>query len=148
MKYLETVIYFTIRQNMDFVMATPTESNTIRNFYPKFRGIFPGLNVMDNCLILFRNILTTVLAYFIISSKANITPLNILPVIKLSLWVKNRLGSLSGTLLRGIRLIRTTSRAVFTLLVILVNPKRFSTSFAISIKSCFLHGIMVTWRPI
>lgn len=126
---------------MDFVVASPTKSNAVRNLYTQFRSIFPRLNMVDDSLVLFRNVFTTMLTHFVISSQTHITPLNVLPIIKLSFGIKNGLRSFSNTLFTRVRFISTISRTVISSIFLIgIDPKSSCTSIAVSKKALFFHN--------
>lgn len=132
---------FTIWQYMNFIMAASTKSNTVRYFYSEFGGIFPRLDMVDNCLVFARHIFFTVLANFVISSKTLVTPFYVLPIIKLPFGVKFRFGTLSSTLSCAIRFIRTSSRTIKSgVFLIRENPESVCTPYTVSIKALFLHN--------
>lgn len=123
------------------IMATPTDGHTIVNIVSKLRVFFPRLGVMyytsPRC-----DFLTTVLANIFISSKALIAPFNIKYIISPLLILAKIEFSISPfgqALLPPITFIRTSPRTIFSLLIILIRPKRLCTSLAIFIKACLFH---------
>lgn len=137
---LKTRTFFTRGQDMNTIVASSAESDSIRNFYTQFRCFFPRFYVVYDCLVLLRYIFPTVLTDFIITSKTFITPFNILPVIKLSFWIKLRVRSFCLTLLYAIRFICTASRAkIPSVFLVGINPKGLGAFYTVSKEPLLFH---------
>ncbi len=146
---LEPRTLFTRWKNMFNIMTRSTKSDAVGYFYPKFRSFFPGFYVMNNKKSRLK-FLTTLLTSVTISFKAYVSPLKV-RFSPEATFKATRLNLLLSSLcfcgdLRGyIRLITTRSRTEPAFMsVILIGPKRFSTSFTIFIESRLFHGIILS----
>lgn len=132
---------FPRRQNMNSIMATSTERLSVIDFITKHRIISPRFRVMDYCRSE-GQLLVAALTSKLIPSQAFISPLYIQNIVSPFLILRQILfssTSLSGALGRTSRLVRTISRAILSILIILIAPVRFSASFAILKKACLSH---------
>jgi hypothetical protein len=130
---------------MNGVMARSTKCPAIGYFYSKLWGFIPRLDMVDYKEPRVK-LFTALLTFIVISFKTSITPgkVGLRPKPSLKFASLNFADSslvFSRLLLFDGRFVRAFGRAIFPFVsVILIRPKRFSTSFAIFIKSCLLHG--------
>lgn len=151
---LVPVIVFSVWQDMGFIMATPTQSYSIGHFYPKFRGIFPRLKMMDYKKPWLKSF-TAVLAFIVVSLKTLISPLQVeltpKPTLKLNSLFKFFLSvqTFSIPLLFRRAFIRASRRAESSFMgVILMSPKRLLTSFTVFVHSGLYHATILSWLSV
>lgn len=138
---LKTRALFTRRKYVNSVVASPTKSNSVRYFYSKFRSIFPRFYVMNYRKILSRDIFIAMLTNLIISCKTLIAPFNVLPIIKLPLWVQHRFRTLCNTLFFRVRHVCTFSRTkIPSIFLVRKNPEGVRAFYAISEETLFSHN--------
>lgn len=141
-------------QYVNCIMARPTKSNPIRNFYSQPRSLFPRFNMVyyqESWLQLF----SAFLALISITLKTSITPVKIKLTLKSTLKLYARLkfhfsvvAFCSPLLFRG-RLIAAYLRAKSSKVgVVFIAPERFCASFAVFIESRLSHTIIITWSSV